>query len=59
MNTVEKLEKFLTSKENHGKTLPNIRFFDGINAYCTTDGQYKADSLDESLSLFLNDNQRN
>jgi hypothetical protein len=56
MNIINQLEVFLKNKKNLGIVLPEIRYFDGIGAFCTIDGRYKATSLDEALKLFLRDN---
>jgi len=51
MTITERLGKFL--KENQHLTLPSIRYFDGFEVYCLSDGSYKGKTLDESLDLFL------
>jgi hypothetical protein len=56
MNTIEKLQEILKSRENIGKMLPDIRYFDGCQCFCTPSGKYKAETLEGALSLFLDDN---
>lgn len=51
MNVWTQLEEYL--KENHGKTLPEIRYFDGTDAYSDIHGNFKAKSVEESVQLFL------
>jgi hypothetical protein len=57
MNTIEKLQEILKSRENIGKMLPDIRYFDGTNSFSTPSGQYKSDTLEGALELFLQDIQ--
>lgn len=59
MNVLEQLTEFLKEKKNAGLTLPEIRYFDGINAFSTPTGQYKAKTLEESLALFLKNGNTN
>ena len=51
MNTIDALEKYLM--ENIGESWPEIRYFDGLEAFCDIYGNYKAKTLEESLKLFL------
>jgi len=55
MNTFDKLEKYLKSREHFGQKLPEIRYFDGTNSFSTSSGQYKSETLEGALSLFLED----
>lgn len=51
MNVWTKLEEYL--KENMGEMLPEIRYFDGTDAYSDIHGRFKAKSVEESVRLFL------
>lgn len=55
--TFKKLESFLKMKDKNnnlsGLTLPPIRFFDGNQTFSDVHGKYKANSLEESLSLYI------
>lgn len=53
MNSLEKLEEYLKTPVNSGESLPNIRYFSGINMFCTPSGDYKGSTLEESITLFL------
>tara|TARA_R110000868_G_scaffold375069_2_gene639538 strand:+ start:311 stop:496 length:186 start_codon:yes stop_codon:yes gene_type:complete len=56
MNLIERLsfiEEALKKKENMGEALPEIRYFDGTERFSTSDGEYSAKSLEESLNLFV------
>ena len=57
MNTIEKLQEILKDRKNFGKMLPDIRYFDGTQSFSTPSGQYKADTLEGALALFLQDIQ--
>jgi hypothetical protein len=54
---LKRLETYLKQKDGNnqiiGKTLPDIRYFDGIELYCDAGGNYKASTLEGSLDLFL------
>lgn len=56
MNTFKLLESFL--KRNVGENLPEIRYFDGIDAFCDKNGKYKNESLEESIKIFLRENTK-
>jgi len=54
MTILERLNKYLT--ENVGEYPPEIRYFDGLaenNPFCTLAGEFKSDSIEGSISLFL------
>lgn len=53
MHTLSELEAFLKNKKNTGQSLPEVRFFDGINKFSTPEGEYSSDSLSGSLELFM------
>jgi len=57
MNVIQRLEKFL--QNNNGKTIPSIRYFDGNTMYSDKDGNYSSPSLEQSLELFLKENEPN
>lgn len=45
------LQEYL--RRNVGECPPEIRFFDGNNTFSDKFGNYKADTLQESIQLFL------
>lgn len=49
MNTLKKLEEYLKS----GGELPEIRYFNGIDKFCTPCGKFKGNTLDEAYKMFL------
>jgi len=49
----------MKSREHSGQMLPQIRYFDGTNSFSTPSGQYKSETLDGALSLFLEDSRIN
>lgn len=51
MNTLKKLEEYLKS----GGELPEIRYFNGIDKFCTPCGKFKGATLEESYKIFLNE----
>lgn len=51
---IASLEKFL--KSNLGEPLPKIRYFDGPECFSDLYGKYKADTLEESLEKFCQEN---
>lgn len=55
MNLLQRLEAFLQTSD--GKTIPPIRYFDGTDMYSDKDGNYAAETLEESLELFLKANE--
>ena len=55
MNIIEQIQELFKTRNFSDKTLPEIRYFDGIQSFCTPSGQYKSDTLEGSLELFLQD----
>lgn len=51
MNIWNLLESYL--KRHHGENLPEIRYFDGNDSYSDQYGNFKAKTLEESVKLFL------
>ena len=58
MTTLEKLDEFLKKKENSDTYLPLIRYFGGTCKFSTPSKQYEADTLEQSLELYLHDNTK-
>ena len=56
MTTFQQLENHLKTKVNNkliAYELPQIRYFDGTNSFSDQNGWYRADTLEESLKLYL------
>ena len=52
MNVSKQLEQ-LIKDSNGAVTLPQIRYFDGIEMFCDAGGNFKGKTLDESLKKFI------
>ncbi len=50
---LETLEVILKDKKNNGINIPPIRYFDGNGAFSDSGGNYKSETLEGSLKLFL------
>ena len=50
-DVLKRLEKYL--QENKNEFIPNLRWFDGKEAFSTPTGQYAGDTLEESFDKFL------
>ena len=54
MELFNKIEEVMKDKKKQGIVLPEIRYFDGPEMFCDLAGNYKAETLANSLKLWLN-----
>jgi hypothetical protein len=52
-DTLQRLQDYMSEEKQHGRELPNIRFYDGTCAFSDPKGRFKAKTLEQSLQLFL------